>query len=183
MKNAIIFHCRGGSPNDFWYPWLKDELEKKGYRVTVPTFPDSEPSPLTSWLPFALKNCEYDNETVLIGHSSGSALILSVLENLKSPIKQAVLVSGFSEPLTPGKYEDDPILQHSYDWDKIKSNVEEIILINSDNDPFGCDDKVGRKMMDHFGGTLIIPKGQGHMGSFMYKQPYKEFPLLARLIV
>lgn len=182
MKNAVIYHCRGGSPDDFWYPWLKKELEQRDYQVTVPKFPDSEPSPLSTWLPFALKASEYNNETVLIGHSSGAVLILSVLENLQSPIKQAILVAGFTEPLKEHDYDADPILQKSYDWEKIKANVGEIIFINSDNDPWGCDEKAGRKMLDQLGGTLIIPHGQGHMGSVSFNQPYQEFPLLVKLI-
>ena len=37
-------------------------------------------------------------------------------------------------------------------------------------------------MFDTFGGTLIIRHGEGHMGSNAMNQPYKEFPLLLKLI-
>ena len=57
-----------------------------------------------------------------------------------------------------------------------------MILINSDNDPWGCDDKAGKFIFDNLGGTLIIRHGEGHMGSNTFNQPYREFPLLLELI-
>ena len=92
----------------------------------------------------------------------------------------AILVAGYARQKEEFK-NPEKILQNTYDWVKIKKNVNEIILINSDNDPWGCDDIEGRYMFDHLGGTLII-KHEGHMGSDTFKQPYKEFPLLVKLI-
>lgn len=36
-------------------------------------------------------------------------------------------------------------------------------------------------MFENLGGMLII-NNEGHMGSDTFKQPYKEFPLLLKLI-
>lgn len=178
MKNATIFHGSGGTPESFWFPFVKQGLEQRGYKVWVPQLPNPDGERLDEWLPFALENGNYDAETVLIGHSSGSPLILSVLENLKSPIKQAILVSGFSQPISN---EPKPILQEKYDWDKIKANCGNFVFINSDNDPWGCDDKQGKIMQDHLGGKLIV-KHDGHMGSEKFNQPYREFPLIIELV-
>ena len=38
------------------------------------------------------------------------------------------------------------------------------------------------EMTYNLGGTLIIRHGEGHMGSSKFNQPYKEFPLLTKLI-
>jgi hypothetical protein len=76
----------------------------------------------------------------------------------------------------------EKILKDEYDWEKIKSNCEKFVFINSVDDPWGCDDKQGRKMFDKLGGELIIRSNEGHMGSDMYEQPYKEFPLLINLV-
>jgi len=38
------------------------------------------------------------------------------------------------------------------------------LFINSVNDPWGCNDKQGRKMFDNLGGTLVV-NNDGHMGS------------------
>jgi len=178
MKNACIFHGSSSSPKHFWFPYVKTELEKIGYSVWIPQLPDANTPNLKTQLPFVL-NKEYDNDTVLIGHSAGCPLILSILENISTKVKMAILVGGFidSEINVP-----KPILQDKYDWEKIKNNCEKFIFINSDNDPWGCDDKQGRKMFDNLGGELIIRHGEGHMGSESFNQPYKEFPLIVNLV-
>jgi len=178
MKNALILHGTSGTPNDFWFPWLKIELEKKGYTTSVPQLPNADNPDLKVWLPFILDNFKINAETVIIGHSSGCPLILSILENTVVKIKQVVLVAGFIEPLNG---ELKAILQENYDWAKIKSHAEEFVFFNSDNDPWGCDDTMGRRMFDSLGGTLII-RHDGHFGSIKYDQPYREFPLLSKLI-
>lgn len=117
MKNAVIFHGKSGNPNLFWYQYLKDSLKREGYRVWLPQLPQSDSHNLEIWLPFVLKNGIYDEETVLVGHSSGAPLILSVLEKIKVKIKRAILVAGFCEDVTgDGKN----ILQKKYNWKKIK---------------------------------------------------------------
>lgn len=179
MKNASIFHGTGESPKHFWFPWLKSELEKKGYNVWLPELPDAESPEIKTWLAYALKNGTFNSETVLVGHSAGCPLILSILENLDIQIKQAILTAAFFEKLPKIKVE--PILQDSYNWPKIKSNSKKITIINSDNDPWNCDDKVGQKLAGFLGAKLII-RHDGHFGSATYNQPYKQFPLLLTLL-
>ena len=179
-NNAILLHGSGASPESFWLPWLKSELEKDGYEVWAPQLPDNSDDPeLETWLNYVLENGIFNSTTVLIGHSSGAALILALMESLDVKIKQAILVSGFLKMEKKLK-----TLKEDYNWDKIsKSTIEKLIFINSDNDPWACDDKQGRKMLDLAGGIQIIMKGEGHMGSMKFNQPYKEFPLLKKLIV
>ena len=178
MKNAIIIHGTGGNPSVFWIPWLAAELKKSGYKVSTPQIPNSENPVLSEALSFVLDNYEINEDTVLIGHSSGATLILSILESIDVKVKKAILVAGFCRQLGDEKA---PILQYSYDWSKIKSHSDELYFINSDNDPWGCDDSMGREMQQHTGGKLIVMH-DGHMGSDKYDQPYKEFPLLLKLI-
>lgn len=175
MANIIIFHGTGCTPDHYWYPYLKSKLEDQGHTVWVPQLPNPDESNLSDWLPYALENGTYNEDTILIGHSAGSPLILSVLENINAKVKQAILVAGFIDL-------ESTILQDNYDSEKIKSNVQDIIYINSDNDPWKCDDVQGKKMLEQFGGTQIIVKGDGHFGSTSFDQPYKEFPLLLKLI-
>lgn len=190
MKNAIMFHGSGETPNSFWYPNIKKFLESKGYEVWAPQLPNPEAPDLKFQLPFVLKNAKFDSETIIIGHSSGCPLILAVLENIGVKVRKAILVAGYARKL--GKVTDpqlkkeeedaNPILQNKYNWDKIKANAKDIVFINSDNDPWGCDDKEGDYMFRNLGGTLIIRHGEGHMGSGSFNQPYREFPLLEKLL-
>lgn len=180
MKNASIFHGTDGTPNHFWIPWLKKALEKNKFKVWVPQLPKPDIPDLKIQLPFVLENGTYNKDTVLVGHSAGNPLILSVLENIDVRIKGVILVAGFIENLS--KVDKEPILQKTYKWKKIRSNVDNLFVINSDNDPWGCDDKAGRKIFNKLGGNLIIRHGEGHMGSDKYNQSYKKFPLLLKII-
>lgn len=180
MKNAIILQGAGETTESFWLPWLKKELEARGYEVWLPQLPNNNDPDIKKNLPFVLDTGKFTEDTIIIGHSAGCPLILSILENIGVKIRQAILVAGFSTPL-PGEDAANKILQDNYNWEKIKKNIEDIIFINSVNDPWGCDDKQGRKMFENLGGSLII-NNEGHMGSDSFNQPYKEFPLLLKLI-
>jgi len=179
MKNVAIFHGTGGTPEHFWFPYLKTELEKQEYEVWVPQLPDTDKPDIEKWLPFVLEKGDFNKKSILVGHSAGCPLILSLLEKFDEPIHQVILVSGFTEPLDENP---EPILQEKYDWGKIKSNANSFYFINSDNDPWGCDDTAGRKLFDKLGGNLIIRHGEGHMGSSSFNQPYTKFPLILKLI-
>jgi len=179
MKNAIILHGTGDKNNDFWFPYAKEKLEEKGFDVWLPQLPNAEKPNLKDWMSFVLKNGKFSEETIIIGHSAGAQIILSLLEKINVKIKQAILVSGYAESLRVDSQSDE---KPSLNWEKMKEHFQEIIFINSDNDPWKCDDKQGRIMFDKLGGTLIIRHGEGHMGSTTYNQPYKEFPFLVKLI-
>lgn len=171
----------GNGPEDHWYPWLKRELERKGYEVWVPQLPETDNPSIAVWVPYILEKGKFTEETVVIGHSAGAAVILALLEEVPVKVKQAILVAGFYS--YPG---GDPIVKPEYDWTKIRTKAEEIVFINSDNDPYGYDDAMGKQMLSKLnmdGAVQITLKGQGHMGTEEFGQEYKEFPLLSRFVV
>lgn len=178
MKQAIIFHGTDDNPSRYWYGWLGKELEAAGYQVEIPSNPEINKEPIDTFLPKVLKQHTFNEDTLLVGHSAGGPLILAILEHIDVQIAKAILVAGYSEH--PDEQMEDPILQGSYDWQKIKKNVKEIIFVNSTNDPWSCDDKQGRIMFDHLGGTQVV-LSDGHFGSVTKGQVYDEFPLLKTL--
>ena len=175
MKNVIIIHGTGSNSQSYWHPYIKQELEKKGVKVSIPELPNSSYPDVNVIVPYILDTQCFDENTILIGHSSGCPLILSILELIDSRVKKVILVAGFMDTL------NSPALKESYDFKKIKENCEEFIFINSVNDPWGCDDTQGRRMFNKLGGTLII-NNEGHMGSGKFNQEYREFSLLLKLI-
>lgn len=180
MGNAILFHGTGGAPDSCWLPYVKNELEERGYMVQVPRLPHADAPVLAEQLAFALEHFSYDADTVLIGHSAGVPLILSILERVDACIHEAVLVAGFFEPLNPP--EPEQMLQSSYDWKRIREHCARFVVINSDNDPWGCTDAVGRRLAEYLGGEFVLSEGQGHMGSMKFNQPYREFSMLLEVI-
>ncbi|GAB3419775.1 hypothetical protein GCM10027569_47140 [Flindersiella endophytica] len=175
-RKAIIFHGTNANPDVVWLPWLRDQLTKRGYAVEVPHYPDLNVEPIATFLPKVLAAHAFDEQTVLVGHSGGAALLLAVLQHIEVPVAQAILVAGYS---TQPNTSDEPVLQPEYDWAAIRAHVRDLYLVNSRHDPYGCDDKQGRAMFERLGGTQIV-RDDGHFGD--YNQPYPTFELLDKLI-
>ena len=123
-----------------------------------------------------LANHAFGEETVLVGHSGGAALLLAILEHIDTRVAQAILVAGYATRPNTG---EEPVLQSTYDWERIRANVRDLYFVNSVNDPYGCDAAQGRSMFDRLGGTQIV-LDEGHFGDV--DEPYESFELLDRLI-
>lgn len=138
MKKAIIAHCWGGSPEYCWYPWVKKELEKRGFEVLVPAFPDTDNPKFSEWLPKLEEAIgEPSEELYLIGHSLGCITIMRYLEGLKEnqKIGGAVFVAGFNENV--GFDEIQTFFETPMDLEKIKEKVKNgFVAIHSDDDPY-----------------------------------------------
>jgi predicted alpha/beta hydrolase family esterase len=175
--NAIIFHGTGGHPSYCWYPWLAARLEARGYTVALPHYPTLNVEPIRTFAPRVLEHHVFNERTVLVGHSGGGALLLALLERLPSSVAQAILVAGYS---TPPNTREEPVLQETYDWNAIRAHAVDLCFVNSIRDPYGCDAKQGRRLLDRLGGTQIV-RDEGHFGDA--DDPYPRFELLNRLIV
>ena len=99
MKNAVILHGIFNNKHGNWFPWLKRELEKRGYKVFVPDLITSDmPNTNKSWQ-YITRNWKFDNDSIIIGHSSGGTMALGFLQKLAGNvvIKKAILVSAFKD--------------------------------------------------------------------------------------
>ena len=179
-KKALIFHGANGKPTEYWYSWLGDQLVRRGYRAEIPYYPTINAEPIEAFLLKVMRNHTFDEETVLVGHSAGATLLLSILQQVEVVIPQAIFVAPFS-PTVSG-HEEMGVLQSEYDWDRIKAHVGNAVFINSVNDPWDCDDTQGRYLFDRLGGMQII-REDGHFGTFPpHEQEYPTFSLLDLLI-
>lgn len=185
MKAAWLLHGTGGSDKDyFWFADTKQYLESKGYEVWWPLLPHTEKPKLDETRNFIKDNMPaFDESTIIVGHSSACPVLLTLMQYMKVPAKQVVLVAGFYQSLNDDGYSDLMLQEEEYDWDAIKKSAGEIVLINSDNDPWGCNDKQARPVAEKLGAKFVLAEGQGHMGSGTYNQPYREFMLLKDLLV
>jgi len=175
-KNAVIFHGTGGRPDVIWYPWLADTLRERGYSVTVPYYPEINKEPVQTFLPKVLEAHSFDNDSVIIGHSGGAAFILALLEAIDVRVDTAIMVAGYWRKPNA---EAEAVLKKNYNWDNIKTHFQNLYIINSVKDPYGCDARQGREIFDRIGGTQIV-MNEGHFGDF--NQSYPKFPLLDKLI-
>jgi uncharacterized protein len=176
MKKALILHSWFSKPTDNWYPWIKNELEKKGYRVMLPDLPDQRTNhpDVDKQIDFVKKLEFLDKDTLVIGHSLGAVLGMRLGEHFK--FKRLITVSGWDyNDLCEGhKLFWKTMIDHK----KIKKNVKEIFCIGSDNDPYytaiSFEDTANR-----LGGKFILIKGRGH---FSKKEKTKKIPELLKFI-
>ena len=145
-KRVFIIHGWGGFSGEGWFPWLKNELEEKGFEVQIPSMPNASHPKKEEWLP-ALSSAIGipDGSTYLVGHSLGCAAILQYLQSLPGnvTIGGAVLVAPVAgvESITnrinevAGAHDVlDSWIHTPMDWSVIKNNARHIVGIFSDND-------------------------------------------------
>ncbi len=134
MIKFVIIHGNGGSTkNNCWIPWLKIELEKKGFSVNTPTMPDNFYARSSIWLPYMKNELKCDEKTIVIGHSSGAVAAMRYAENQK--LLGCMLIGASYTDLG---YEDERISGYfstPWLWDKIKTNQQWIIQLASTDDP------------------------------------------------
>src|SRR3989338_1575400 len=137
IKRVLILHGWGGNSQSNWFPWLKEELEKKGVKVYCPDLPNSESPNQQEWLDAIRKAVgKFDESLSIVGHSLGAVSILRILESLEEneKIDKAILVSGFARNLIGNDIAS--FFEDGFNWEKIRKKANKIIEINSDNDPY-----------------------------------------------
>lgn len=177
MKNVLILHGTNGHSQHNWFPWLKGELEKKGYQVWVPDLPGADRPNIERYNQFILPKWRFNEESVMVGHSSGAVAILGLLQELPDNvvIDKAILVAGFVDDLGY-----DPVKEmfaRPFNWEKIKKQARKFIFIHSDDDP-NVPSYHGPALKERLGGELVIMPGQKHFSVSTAGEKYREFPEL-----
>lgn len=187
MKNALILHGADSHPDNNWFPWLKGELENKGYTVWIPALPHAQTPSLEDWLDVIFSNNEWDwnEETIIIGHSAGATLALRILEKLPLGIKinKAILVATFITKGTKPEYfhYKEGLLEKPFHWSKIHTTCKNFTFIASNNDKYQAGADQAKLLQQHLGGQFLLKPGQGHF-NLEVNPTYKEFPLLLQII-
>src|SRR3989344_7556622 len=134
-KNCIIVHGCPSVPGDFtydkhWIPWIKKALDARGIPAAAPLMPEP-------WKPNyeeykkELEKQHIDENTILIGHSCGSAFLVRWLGDTKRKINKLILVAPWKISF-PNKSVKE---FYEYQIDKtIRSRVKEIIMFAADDE-------------------------------------------------
>jgi serine hydrolase len=134
FKVVLIHGNGGGVSTDHWFPQLKKNLEEFGFKVDARNFPDNEVAHESIWLPFIKNEIKTDENTILIGHSSGAVASMRYAE--KNKIYGSILVGCNYTDLGDSSEKESGYYNHPWDWNSIKNNQKWIMQFASSDDPY-----------------------------------------------
>ncbi|MEK6952793.1 MAG: alpha/beta fold hydrolase [Nanoarchaeota archaeon] len=169
-KRVFIIHGWDGYPEEGWFPWLKKELEKRDFKVFVPSMPNSSKPDINKWVDFIREQVRIpDKETFFVGHSIGCQASLRYLEslNVDSKVGGAVFVAGWfsltskATPTNEEKRIAKPWIETPINFEKVKKISKNMIAISSNNDPYVPLSNV-EIFKNKLNAKIIIEKEKGH---------------------
>ena len=188
IKRVFIIHGWGGHPGEGWFPWLKKELETKGFGVFVPQMLDTDNPLIQNWVPaLAAVVGSPDQDTYFVGHSVGCQTILRYLEKLQEDKKiGGCIFVGSWINLKEEAYEEEkdreiakPWLETPINWNKIIKHTNKFVNIFSDDDPyvFVEDSKIFEEKLNS---KIVVEKNKGHFTEY---DNVKELPIVLKEII
>jgi hypothetical protein len=175
QKKVVIVHGLAGDVNKGWFPWLKNELESKGFKVIMEQMPDSETPDIEKWIPTLINlSGKINDDTYFIGHSAGCQTIIRMLERLElERVGGAIFLAGWFN-LNENKQEDPekeketrnivlPWIYTDIDFQKVQSKFSpgNITAIFSDDDPY-VDISNAEMFKQKLGARILIESGKKH---------------------
>lgn len=171
MIRAILIHGNGNSkPTDNWLPYLKKELEKLGLKVDAPQFPDTDLARSSYWLPFLENQLKPDENTIIVGHSSGAIAAMRYAETHK--ILGSALIGAYATDLGIQSEKLSGYFDTPWNWKEIRKNQQWIIQFAGTNDPW-IPLKEAHIIRDHLHPDYY-ESDQGHFGGDYYKETFPE---------
>jgi predicted alpha/beta hydrolase family esterase len=175
-KRAFIIHGYQGFPGEAWLPWLKGELEKRGYDVSLPSMPSPDRPTIPEGIEFIAGMVgQPDPQTAMVGHSIGSQAIIRYLETLgaagRSVGTTVLVASGFPSGISSDEArkmaEGDevlvPWLAIGVDPHLVKKAAGRCTVILSDDDPFIDAGKARAAFQACLDAKIIMEHSKGHL--------------------
>jgi len=164
---VFIIHGWDGYPEEGWFPWLKKELEQRGFEVFVPAMPNPDEPKIEEWIPFFANIIgQPDENTYFVGHSIGCQTIIRYLEKIDKKIGGVIFVAGWFTLMNLKTEEEVEIakswLETPVDFDRVKVVTNNFVAIFSDNDPMVPFEENKKLFETRFNAKIIIEHNKGH---------------------
>ncbi len=170
-KRALILHSTDSSPDNYWLPWMREQLEASGFEVFAPLLPNNTVPNRHTYEKF-LQDSGWDfTDNLIVGHSSGATTALNLLSSDWFPDASTVILAGtfLNQRLTkdadwvqPGQF--DNLFLENYDASVIKKRAQAFYFVHGSNDPY-CDIDDAHNLCDELNGTFIVVPNGHHLGS------------------
>src|SRR3989344_2303224 len=106
------YKSKADRPRNHWY---RAGLEALGHEVIIPDLPNSNNPVEEEQVKIAIEATDYDENTVLIGHSLGAVVAMKALQKMNKKIARLVLIAPTIDPAFPGA-EERPF-HKTFKWD------------------------------------------------------------------
>ena len=166
MNNYLLIHGSFGSPFVNWFPYLRNEIEKRNLMVYTPDFPTGVGyQNYENWsrvLEAYISSGIINENTVIYAHSIAPIFVCKFLVGHNIRVKRLVFVCGFNNYLG---------INEEYDEVNLKGLAEEIICFYSKNDPY-VKFEAEKEFADTIATKQIVIDDGGHLNS---ESGYSEF--------
>ncbi len=165
--HTVLVHGLKGWPENSWFPWLRKELEARGFTTEALKLPNPMLPDRDAWVAMVQESMK-DPDTVYIGHSLGCAAILIALKDYEGPpIRQVVCVSGMGRPYLSGSIvekmqEWTGWFTSEIDYSSIRPKVKTWSVIHSKYD-YVVPVKEGEWLAEQLGVKMVETKAKGHL--------------------
>ena len=185
-QRVFIIHGWDGYPEEGWFPWLKQELEKSGFQIQIPAMPKPAEPKIDAWVSHLSKIVgDVDENTFFVGHCIGCQTILRYLESLPADKKVcgAVFVAGWFTLMNLKTDEEkeiaQPWLENPIDFEKVKQHTKKFFAVFSDDDEVVPQNN--KELFEQrLGAKTAIEHGKGH---FSGSDGVKELPGVLEVIL
>jgi len=134
----VIIPGNGDGPveSSNWYAWMRDTLrsDNRVSEVVLRDMPDPVFARECYWLPFMRDELGCDQNTIIVGHSSGAAAAMRYAEQW--PVGGLVLVGAYSSDLGDETEQRSGYFSRPWMWDVIRKNSPFVIQFGSTDDPY-----------------------------------------------
>lgn len=120
---------RDNPSNAHWLPWLQSQLCSRGILAQTPELPTPYAPGYEEWKQ-EFERQVVDEDTILVGHSSGAGFLVRWLSESDTKVKKIVLVAPWLDP----ERECGDLFEFSVDPALEKKTVSGIDIVYSTND-------------------------------------------------
>jgi hypothetical protein len=176
-KRILIIHGWESNSKEHWFLEEKARLEKLGHEVVVPDMPNTFHPKKEEWIKI-VEDFAPDENSILIGHSLGGVTILRYLEGINKTLPKCILIATPIRKLRKKGYDFGPIdhfFEPNFNWQKIKQNCNEFIIINQTKDNW-VPLQHGKDLASYLDGKLEVVEGDNHFDTI-------DFNLLEKYIL
>lgn len=166
-QRVVIIHRWTSSPQGDWLPWLKGELEAKGYDVLVPAMPHTDTPTIDEWIEKLTHTVgEPDENTHFVGHSIGPQTIMRYLAQSRAKVGKLVFIAGWFTLFDLEDEEDNaiarPWITRPIDFAAVKKAAASITVFLSDDDYFVPLEENKKIFEEKLDAKVIVRHGRKH---------------------